>query len=110
MIENRIDDVTERLDRTRLAFNPHGDPDWRVDVVDDGDEKRQSFARSRMNEVRPIHPLVAQLAALGLSRNAVISNDEAIDDMGFEAGANPIRISAGELRQRYKFPDTLVLT
>ena len=56
------------------------------------------------------HPLVAQLAALGLSRNAVISSYEAIYDMGFEAGANPIRISATELRQRYRFPDTLVLT
>lgn len=56
------------------------------------------------------HPLVAQLAALGLSRNAVITNYEAIYDMGFEAGSNPIRISAGELRQRYRFPDTLVLT
>lgn len=56
------------------------------------------------------HPLVAQLAALGLSRNAVITNYEAIYDMGFEAGANPIRISARELRQRYWFPDTLVLT
>jgi tetratricopeptide (TPR) repeat protein len=56
------------------------------------------------------HPLVAQLAALGLSRNAVISSYEPIYDMGFEAGAIPIRISVRELRQRYRFPDTLVLT
>jgi hypothetical protein len=56
------------------------------------------------------HPLVAQLAALGLSRNAVISSYEPIYDMGFEAGAIPIRISVRELRQRYSFPDALVLT